>query len=283
MQSFTPIDVARHPLDYNKPYLNITMTIFLNNFALNIPPVETKGILPHKIISDERKVSVETQNEEFAKDEISHRTFQQTEDEPDLLFNHRDSCFEFLFAFIFADNQDYEKKVMSIPLLESDMNFIKGFLKKRVVSLKIKGAIDYRLNSKCHKSFIDNSIVLREKIYYQRNSNCLRAVFRKIIEFMKQKATCPPNFVLPTNDKLKSENYVQIVSDLGVAPSFLETIHSPSFRSYLLSNSENCFRANFKKWEKTLLSNPDADIRMGIYPADLDRALQDLESMFSKK
>ena len=163
------------------------------------------------------------------------------------------------------------------------MNFIKGFLRKRVVSLKLKGEIDYRLNSKCLKSFIDNSIVLRDKIYYQRNSNCLRAVFRKIIEFMKHRGNCPQNFHLPTNDKLKSENYVQIVSDLGIAPGFLETIHSKSFRSYLLSNSENCFRANFKKWEKALFSNPDADIRMGIYPADLDRALQDLESKFSTK
>ena len=247
------------------------------------------SIMPQDLISktfegnltksrEERTVSLTNIPDEGSKEGITRRSSQLLEDELDSFEPIKENSYAFLHSFIFDDREKFEEKIRSLALSESDIHFIKVFLIKRVVSIKLRSEIQHKFTPHNPKLFIDNAIQIRDKVYYQRNSNCLRAVFRKIIEFMKHNKHCPHAFQLPNHDNLKSESYIRIITDLGIVERFEETLRSPEFRVFLLSASENGFRVNFRRWTRALAANPDADIRMGIYPADLDRALRDFQS-----
>lgn len=256
--------------------MRITIDIFSNNpLAISSPQPPQKPLKKPQEPADRNAARLSVSEDSF-ETEKGPKSKAFSDDE--VIEMPREVCFEFLSSFIYAEREEFERFAQNVVLLEKDMQFIRRFLIKRIVSIKLKSEIAQKLTHNDPAIFVDRACELRAKVYYQRNSNCLRAVFRKIIEFMKHQKYCLPVVQLPNHNSLKSENYIRIVADLGILDPFEETILNPSFRSYLLTNSENCFRANFFRWAKVLSDNPNADIRMGIYPSDLDRALRDFES-----
>lgn len=258
--------------------VQITINIFSDPSMFSQEPVPRGCDGAMNKSREDRTVSLTNIPDEGIKEGVTRRSSQLLEDDLDSFELLRENSYAFLHSFIFDEKEKFEGKIRGLALTENDIHFIKVFLIKRVVSIKLRSEIQHKFTPHNPKLFIENAIQLRGKVYYQRNSNCLRAVFRKIIEFMKHNKHCPHAFQLPNHDNLKSESYIRIISDLGIVEKFEETLRSPEFRVFLLSSSENGFRVNFRRWTKALATNPDADIRMGIYPADLDRALRDFQS-----
>lgn len=260
------------------PSLNIVINVVLHPSSFN----EMSNLFFSKPGTGDRypskKHSERNQKEETSKWDSTQTSYQQSEDESVTDQFSMSSCFDFLFSFIFHSQQDFENSVSKISLNEADMIFIKKFLTKRIVSTKLVSELSYRLDVKSQSKFIEQATSLRWRVCYQRNSNCLRAIFRRIIEFMKRNLQCPVSFHLPNHNYLKSDTYIKIVNDFGIAKEFSDTMLSPEFRELILSNSENGFRSNFSRWAKLLSTNDDADIRMGICPADFDRTIRDFQS-----
>lgn len=253
------INVVLHPTSFTE----------MSNICLSSQKTEDK--------SPNKKDSEKNQKEETSKCDSTQTSYQQSEDDSETDKFSMSNCFDFLFSFIFHSQQDFENTVSKISLSEADMDFIKKFLTKRIVSTKLASELSYRFDVKSQKKFIEHAMSIRWRIYYQRKSNCLRAIFHRIIEFMKRNLQCPVSFHLSNHNYLKSDTYIKLVNDFGIAKEFSDTMLSPEFRELIISNSENGFISNFSRWAKLLSTNDDADIRMGICPADFDRIIRDFQ------
>lgn len=279
MEHFSPVSIISTAQVFTLPSLRVTINVYPDSSAFEQAlSGSSRGLSCLKEWSKDRKASHATLSDDGSEVHLGQQSLQTAEEDGELLEQPRESTFEFLHSFIYHSKDEFERTVENLALNEQDMIFIKRFLIKRIVSIKLKSEIHKKLNPGSYKQFIERAVSMRSRVFYQRNSNCLRAVFRKIIEFMKHNKHCPPIICMPNHDNFKSESYVQVVAELGILERFEEVIKSPDFRAFLLTNSENCFRANFFRWAKALSTDPKSDIRMSIYPADLDRALRDFES-----
>lgn len=279
MDDFSSLSIFSPTQNLKLPSLRVSINVYPDNTTFEQAlSKSSRGLSCLKEWGKERKESQATLSEDNSVAQVGHQSLQTAEEEPELIEQPKEATFQFLHSFIYHSASEFERTADNLILTEQDMIFIKRFLIKRIVSIKLKSEIQKKLNPANFKQFIEKAISMRSRVFYQRNSNCLRAVFRKILEYMKHNKQCSSMFFMPAQDNFKSESYVQVIADFGVLDKFESVIKSANFRNFLLTNSENCFRANFFRWAKALTADLKSDIRMGIYPADLDRALKDFES-----
>lgn len=192
------------------------------------------------------------------------------------LENPATSSFDFLFSFIFEDTATFAARLSKLVPDGAGRAFCKQFLLRRMTSLSLRRLVA-RLDERDAAAFAAGARALQPRARYQRASNSIRALFTRAIEYMREAGKCSQTIAFRGVRSLRAEAYLRMLTEARIADAFLATLRSTGFRAALLTASRAAFQRNFGRWSAALVADPSADVRMGMYPADLRRALHAFE------
>lgn len=189
----------------------------------------------------------------------------------------------FLRSFIFDDHEKFKASIESLPLSAASMQLAKLFLKKRILPSKFSRQVAELLAEPCPQQFKRRAASLQLLVRFQRSTNCSRAVFPFVIDFLKLKERVPPHVRLPDHDFLTKRNYPIILAQLGVKAAFARAVCDPELKTFLHALGVRNFESNFNVWMDKLLFNAEADIRVGVWPRDFESAIKGFQKLLREE